>query len=159
MSVRAEILTTGNPQVKGASLIINAPAGDIFNLLANPRQHSLIDGSHTVKSLHFGPERLSLGAKFGMNMKVGISYRITNTVVEFEEEKKIAWRHLGRWVWRYELTSITPDQTLVVETFDARPSHLKWWLKLRKSYGYAEIATAKTLVHLKKITEEKSGQR
>ena len=61
MSVRAEILTTGNLQVKGASLIINAPAGDIFNLLANPRQHSLIDGSHTVKSLHFGPDRLSLG--------------------------------------------------------------------------------------------------
>jgi hypothetical protein len=74
-------------------------------------------------------------------------------VVEFEEGKRIAWRHLGRWVWRYELNEIAPHQTVVTESFDGRPSPLQWWLKARKAYPYVEIAVAKTLVRIKKLVE------
>jgi uncharacterized protein YndB with AHSA1/START domain len=74
---------------------VPAPAQEIFDLLADPRQHALIDGSGTVQSAVSGPERLSQGATFGMSMKMGVPYRIKNTVEEFEEGRRIAWRHAG----------------------------------------------------------------
>ena len=153
MELRSEIIDTGIPQLKSASIIINAPASKIFDLLARPTMHSVIDGSRSVRGVLKAPDRLSLGAKFGMSMKLGVRYRITNTVIEFDENKTIAWRHLGRWVWRYELREITPNQTVVTESFDGRPSPFQWWLNARKAYGYAEKAVAKTLVRLKKEIE------
>lgn len=62
-------------------------------------------------------------------------------------------RHLGRWVWRYELKEISPYRTLVTETFDGRPSPFQWWLNARKAYPFTQIAVAKTLVRLKKLVE------
>jgi uncharacterized protein YndB with AHSA1/START domain len=110
------------------SRVINAPIGDVFNTLADPTMHSLIDGSGTVfHPVEGAPERLSKGATFGMRMKVGVEYKITNTVVEFEEPTRIAWRHVGGHIWRYELRSIDPGSTgevstEVTETFDGRRS-------------------------------------
>lgn len=154
MEYRAEIIETGDPRKKSASIIINAPAAEIFNLLANPAMHSVIDGSKSVQSVIKAPSRLSLDARFSMNMKIGVRYRITNRVVEFEEGRLIAWRHLGRWIWRYELKEITPTQTVVVESFDGNSSPLQWWLRMRKAYPYVQIAIAKSLVRLKKFAEE-----
>ena len=153
MTLRAEILDTGNPKVKSASIIINAPASKIFDVIANPRMHSIIDGSNSVRSVIKGPTRLALGSKFGMNMEIGIKYRITNTVVEFEENKLIAWRHLGRWIWRYELKEISPTQTVVIESFDGTTTPFNLWLKARKAYPYTQKAVAKTLVRLKEYCE------
>ena len=153
MTLRAEILDTGNPKVKSASIIINAPASKIFDVIANPQMHSIIDGSNSVRSVIKGPTRLALGSKFGMNMEIGIKYRITNTVVEFEENKLIAWRHLGRWIWRYELKEISPTQTVVIESFDGTTTPLNLWLKVRKAYPYTQKAVAKTLVRLKEYCE------
>ena len=154
MSIRAEIIATGNKELKSASIIINAAASEIFEIIARPAMHPVIDGSNSVKAVNWGPERLSLGAKYGMKMKIGIRYRITNTVIEFKENELIAWRHLGRWVWRYELRQVAPNQTVVTESFDARPTPFKWWLRARKADGYAEKAVAKTLVRLKKYVEK-----
>jgi hypothetical protein len=43
----------------------------IFEVLATPALHSIIDGSDTVKAAQpRGPERLSAGARFGMEMNV-----------------------------------------------------------------------------------------
>ena len=153
MTFRAEILDTGNPKVKSASIIINAPASKIFDVIANPQMHSIIDGSNSVRSVIKGPTRLALGSKFGMNMEIGIKYRITNKVVEFEENKRIAWRHLGRWIWRYELKEISPTQTVVIESFDGTTTPLNLWLKVRKAYPYTQKAVAKTLVRLKEYCE------
>jgi hypothetical protein len=104
--------------------MIPAPAETIFDLLADPKMHPVLDGGGTVKSSHKGnPERLSLGAKFGMNMRLGAPYPIVNTVVEFEEGRRIAWCHPARNVWRYELEPVD-GATLVTESFDptgARP--------------------------------------
>ena len=153
MSTRAEIYDTGNPRIKSASIIINAPAAKIFDVIANPRMHPVIDGSNTVRSVIKSDDRLSLGSKFGMNMEVGVKYRITNTVVEFEENKLIAWRHLGRWIWRYELKEVTPNQTVVIESFDGSKTPLNLWLKARKAYTYTQKSVAKTLVRLKEYCE------
>jgi hypothetical protein len=151
--IRSEILNTGIPKLKSARIVINAPAAKIFDIIARPTLHPKIDGSNTVKGVIWGPDRLSLGAKFGMSMNIGIRYKITNIVVEFKENELIAWRHLGRWVWRYELRAISSNQTEVTESFDGRPSPLQWWLNARGSYSYVEKALAKTLVRLKKYAE------
>jgi hypothetical protein len=151
--IRSEILNTGIPKLKSARIVINAPAAKIFDIIARPTLHPKIDGSNTVKGVIWGPDRLSLGAKFGMSMNIGIRYKITNIVVEFKENELIAWRHLGRWVWRYELRAISSIQTEVTESFDGRPSPLQWWLNARGSYSYVEKALAKTLVRLKKYAE------
>ena len=153
MTLRAEILDTRNPKIKSASIIINAPVSKIFDVIANPQMHPIIDGSNSVRSVIKGPARLTLGSKFGMNMEIGVKYRITNTVVEFEENKLIAWRHLGRWIWRYELKEISATQTVVIESFDGTKTPLNLWLKVRKAYPYTQKAVAKTLVRLKEYCE------
>jgi uncharacterized protein YndB with AHSA1/START domain len=152
--VRAEILDTGNPRIKSARITINAPAAKIFELLVDPTRHKDFDGTKTIQSNISGPVRLALGSKFGMHMKLGVHYRILNTVVEFEEGKNIAWRHIGRWRWRYDLRSISPTQTEVTETFDGTTSISQTWLKIRKAYPWTQIAVAKTLVRLKTLAEE-----
>ena len=58
-----------------------------------------------------------MGDKFSMDMKRGVPYRIANTVVEFEENRRIAWAHFGKHRWRYELTP-KDGGTEVTETFD-----------------------------------------
>ena len=106
------------------SRVIAAPPQKIFDILADPKMHPVIDGGGTVRSARDeNPERLSLGAKFGMNMRIGAPYPIVNTVVEFDEGKRIGWCHVAKNVWRYELEPVDGG-TRVTETFDptgARP--------------------------------------
>ncbi len=97
---------------------IAAPPEQIFDLLADPKMHPVLDGSGTVqKPRGDNPERLSLDAEFGMDMKLGTRYPIKNKVVEFEEGKRIAWCHFANNVWRYELAPVDGG-TNVTETFD-----------------------------------------
>jgi uncharacterized protein YndB with AHSA1/START domain len=153
--MRAEILSLASPLQVGARIVIDAPAEKIFSLLANPQSHSLFDGSATVKSLASGPDRLFLGARFGMNMRIKIGYRITNEVVEFEESKTIAWRHLMKWVWRYDLVDLGEGRTQVSEYFDATPCNKAqlWWLKKTQSLARNPKWMAKSLVQLKVLSE------
>ncbi len=65
------------------------------------------------------PEELILGSKFGMKMHFGINYRILNAVVEYKNNELIAWRHLGRWRWRYVLKDFGNGSMQVTESFDA----------------------------------------
>lgn len=102
------------------SRVIPAPAQDIFDLLADPAMHPVLDGSGTVRAGRAGnPERLSLGARFGMDMKLGGPYRIANEVVEFDEGRRIAWCHFSKNVWSYDLEPVDDGRaTRVTETFD-----------------------------------------
>jgi hypothetical protein len=153
--VLAQILETGKEEVKSARIVINAPAEIIFAILSNPHRHKEIDGTKTIQENISGPDKLILGSKFGMKMRLGINYRILNTVVEYEENSLIGWRHVGRWIWRYELVNIGPQMTQVTETFDASraPRISKAWLSLRKAYPWTQRAVAKTLVQLKSACE------
>jgi hypothetical protein len=61
----------GSRQVSRTAIVATTPE-KIFGLLADPAQHPLIDGSGTVRAAQpGGPDRLVLGAKFGMDMKLG----------------------------------------------------------------------------------------
>jgi hypothetical protein len=107
--------------------VIPAPAQAIFDVLADPARHCEIDGSGSVLgSRPDSVRRLSSGATFGMRMRRGVPYGITNTVTEFDEGRRIAWEprlasgpgsSLGGRVWRYELEP-ADNGTLVRETWD-----------------------------------------
>ena len=153
--VRAQILDVDYPDTAAARININAPASVIFDLLANPRAHSTFDGSGTIKKSISGPDRLFLGAKFGMAMKVKVPYRITNTVVAYDENMKITWSHLMKWTWSYELLELGNGQTQVTEIFDGSKvsAFSRWWLRKTDSLARNPKWMAKSLVRLKAICE------
>lgn len=152
---RANIIDTGDRLLVAAEIEISAAPRAIFDLLANPEKHSLFDGSKTVQRVLSGPKRLYKGAKFAMAMKIRVPYRITNEVVTFEEDREIAWRHLMKWEWRYQLTPLDGGKTLVREIFDARPSRSKRWLEITGALKHNPVLIAKSLVRLKEMAERK----
>lgn len=101
------------------SRVIKASPEAIFEVLADPARHGEIDGSGMVQNVRGESKRLELGSTFGMDMKFGgfLPYRISNTVVEFEENRLIAWQHFGKHRWRYELEPVDGG-TRVTESFD-----------------------------------------
>jgi len=104
--------------VVSASIEIDGPAVHIFDILVDPRRHVEIDGSDMIRCCLNGPERLGLSSEFVMSMRLwGIPYRVRNRVVEFEENRLIAWRHFEPQRWRFELEPIESG-TQVTETFD-----------------------------------------
>src|SRR5699024_7222485 len=131
-----------------------APPSVVFSILADPRQHARIDGSGTVRDLVTGPSRLYLGARFGMDMKLGLGYRVTNTVVEFAENELIAWRHFGLHRWRYEL-SVCQSGTLVTETWDSSyyPSLLQAVLRIAGFQTRNQRGIEATLARLSQAAE------
>lgn len=138
---------------------IAAPPKVIFEILATPSLHSVIDGSGTVKGAQpRGPERLSLGARFGMEMNMAVDYKILNTVCEFEEGRRIAWRHFYGHIWRYILEPATGADgtagTRVTEQWDARAVRGKSLLRLT---GYLRRHPANIDKTLARLDEHATG--
>ncbi|HET6812057.1 MAG TPA: SRPBCC family protein [Acidimicrobiales bacterium] len=114
--------------------VIPAPPEAIFALLSDPAQHPAIDGSGTVREAKPSGEKLTLGSKFGMSMRQGVPYTVSNEVVEFEPNRRIAWApgmegFLGRISphgrrWRYELEPVDGG-TRVSETWDISQDSFK----------------------------------
>lgn len=144
-------MSTSNPaKIVSHSVVVPAPAQDIFNLLADPRRHSEIDGSGSVKAARVNaPERLSLGAKFSMDMRIVLPYKMTNEVVEFEEGKQIGWRHFGGHIWRYILEPVEGG-TKVTEQFDWNTNKSPFMLKVMKAVDNNSKSIQKTLDNLVK---------
>jgi uncharacterized protein YndB with AHSA1/START domain len=138
-----------------ASTTINAAPHVVFDIVANPREHARIDGSGSVQDVTEGPERLSKGARFGVSMRLfGLPYKISNRVVEFDEDRLIAWRHFGAHRWRYELEPVEGG-TRVTETFDYSRHGTVGTLFLRLT-GFPERnrrGIIETLVRLKSAAE------
>ena len=155
MEPRAEIIETGSRWAKAARITIDAPASEIFDVLADLSLHAAFDGSGTVRSFEKGPDRLALGSRFGMGMRVKVPYRTDNEVVEFEEGRRIAWCHFNRHRWRYELEPVDDATTVVTETFDGRTAIFPPSLLLMNAYANNQIAVAKTLVRLKGYVEDR----
>ena len=155
MSRKAEIVDTQVPYFYKAQLVIDQPADKIFEFIVNPANHSLMDGSGMVKGRISGPKKLYLGAKFGMRMRYGIAYVIRNQVIEFQDQRVIAWRHVLRNIWRYELTPLSADSTLVVESWDGRKVLLKNWPTVKSSARWVPKVMAKTLVRLDEVLAKK----
>ena len=136
-------------KVVSRSIVVPAGAQEIFDLLADPRRHSEIDGSGSVKDAQVSaPARLSLGATFGMDMRIGVPYKITNTVVEFEEGRRIAWRHFGGHIWRYVLEP-ADGGTKVTEEFDWATNRAPIMLRVMRAQSRNAVSIERTLQNLK----------
>nr|WP_090342089.1 SRPBCC family protein [Mycolicibacterium malmesburyense]CRL72441.1 polyketide cyclase/dehydrase and lipid transport [Mycolicibacterium malmesburyense] len=145
--------------------VIKAPASAIFALLADAGRHPAFDGSGTVDRAPEGKSQpLSAGTKFGMAMRgrpesLFLSYRTTNTVVEFEPDRRIAWKTtmgplglIGGRIWRYELEP-TPDGTLVRETWDVSEDRQRLVLKVGSTPKQAEDGMRATLGRIAALVE------
>ncbi len=110
---------------------IEAPASAVFAVVRNPALHAVIDGSGTVKasSIDDAP-LLELGSRFGMDMKLGVPYRISNEVVEFDSDRRIAWRHMGGHRWRYTIEPRGDAACTVTETFDWSTSRIPLMIQI-----------------------------
>lgn len=116
-----------NKHQVSAERVIAAPPDTIFDVLTDPSMHPVIDGSSSVRGAsERNPDRLERGSKFTMSMRIGVPYFIRNVVVEYEENRLIAWRHVGRHRWRWELEPVDGG-TRVIHTFD-------WSKAISKTY-------------------------
>jgi uncharacterized protein YndB with AHSA1/START domain len=107
--------------------IIAAPASALFAVVADANRHPDIDGSGAVVKAKEGtPQTLRLGSTFGMSMKMGVPYSMKNTIIEFEQDRRIAWqtvfagplgRLVGGRIWRYEFEPVDGG-TKVTESWD-----------------------------------------
>jgi uncharacterized protein YndB with AHSA1/START domain len=142
--------------------VINAPAADIFAVVADASRHPEIDGSGTVVRAKDGaPRRLTFGSTFGMSMKMGVPYSMTNTVIEFEPDHRIAWqtvlsgplgRFIGGRIWRYQFEEVEGG-TKVTETWDIGQDKQRMLLKHGKVGQQTAVSMSKTLDRLAEITE------
>jgi uncharacterized protein YndB with AHSA1/START domain len=148
-----------NPDdVETVERVIPAPADKIFELLADPRRHPEIDGSGTVRKAKESPERLALGSKFGMSMKLGIPYSMVSEVIEFEDGRRIAWqtrppssigaRLGGGRIWRYELEPVA-DGTRVRESWDISEEKVK--AIVRPARKKTRVAMEQTLARIEEL--------
>lgn len=138
--------------------VISAPASEIFDLLADPARHRDIDGSGTVRDAKGGSERLHLGSKFGMSMKAGIPYSMISEVVEFEEDRLIAWQtkppvrlmqpFIGGRIWRYELQPVEGG-TRVRESWDLTHERVK--ATVRPMRNKTKRGMEKTLARIEEL--------
>lgn len=151
-----------NRYLVSRSRFIPASPEEIFEVLATPALHSEIDGSGTVKGAQpRGPERLGPGARFGMEMKIGVDYKILNTVCEFEEGRRIAWRHFYGHIWRYLLEPATESGvpgTLVTEQWDARAVRGRFLLRLAGYLRRHPANLEQTLARLDRYLAERPAQ-
>ena len=99
------------------SRVVDAPAQVLFDVVADPSMHHVIDGSGTVRKVLKGGGKLGLGDSFTTHMRIGVPYIIRNTVKEFSDGEMIAWSHAGGWTWRFEFEAVEGG-TRVTETFD-----------------------------------------
>ena len=113
-----------------ATRTVPAPPDKVFALLRDPSMHSVIDGSGHVMGSRTKVKELPLGDKFTTSNRIVVPYLIANTVVEFEQDRLIAWAHLGGWRWRYELEPSDDGGTVVTESFDWSTSKSTQYVEL-----------------------------
>lgn len=150
-----------NDQTISASTVIDAPPATVFAIITDPRQHSRIDGSDSVGAVISGPDRLSAeGDTFIVHMKMyGVPYTMRNRVVEFQADRRIAWRHAGPHRWRYELAPTDDGGTTVTESFDYS-RYGRVGRKVLDALGIPERnrrGIEQTLVRLQEAAEEEAA--
>jgi Polyketide cyclase / dehydrase and lipid transport len=141
--------------------VVHSSPEAIFAIVADASRHPEIDGSGAVKGLKPGASnRLSLGSKFAMSMKLGIGYSMVNEVIEFEDGRRIAWqarptglvgRFVGGRIWRYELEPVDGG-TRVRESWDISKDHQRSLLRLGPVPEQARLSMERTLEKIEQMT-------
>ena len=124
-----------------ASITIAAPAETVFGVLADPSTHEAIDGTGWVRQPLDSKHLAKTGQIFRMGMyhenHPDKDYEMANRVEVFDPPRAIAWQpgqgaddaalEFGGWIWRYDLSPVTPSQTEVTLTYDwsAVPSDVR----------------------------------
>ena len=143
--------------------VIKAQAREIFALLADAGRHASFDGSGTVDHTDSESIPLELGTTFPMRMRgrpetLFLPYTMNNEVIEFEPDRRIAWRPtsfgglVGGRIWRYELIP-TEDGTLVRETWDVSRDRQRRMLKIGGMARQAEDGMRATLARIAALLE------
>jgi uncharacterized protein YndB with AHSA1/START domain len=124
-----------------ASITIAAPAETVFDVVADPSTHEAIDGTGWVRQPLDGKHLTETGQIFRMAMyhenHPDKDYEMANKVVAFDPPQAIAWEpgqgaddaalEFGGWIWRYDLSPVTPSQTEVTLNYDwsAVPAYVR----------------------------------
>ena len=142
--------------------VIKAPPSAIFAIISDISRHPEIDGSGSVVGTKPGaPQELALGTTFGMSMKLGLPYSMSNRVIEYEPDRRLAWqttlsgplgRFIGGRIWRYELESVDGG-TKVTETWDITQDKQGFLLKYGPVASQTAQSMTKTLKRLAELTE------
>ncbi len=130
-------MTAGEFQPVRVSRRIEAPASEIFRVLADPRRHLEIDGSGMLRGATSDAVISGVGDVFTMAMYYSDlgDYEMNNHVVEFEQDRRIGWEPEAgrghrttaqgstagtRWGhrWSFELVPDGPGATVVTEIYD-----------------------------------------
>jgi uncharacterized protein YndB with AHSA1/START domain len=109
-------------RVVSASLVIDAPAEAIWELIVDPAAQPSFDGNENLGQAEPGQRVRAVGDVFRMTQSGGAVRE--NHVVEYVDGRRIAWRpspvgaqppgHL----WRWELEPRDDGSTLVTHTYD-----------------------------------------
>jgi uncharacterized protein YndB with AHSA1/START domain len=127
-----------------ATTVIDAPAAEIFAVLADPARHAAIDGTGWVRASFDSRPLTSAGQTFRMDMyhpnHPDRDYQMVNLVEVFDPPSAISWKpgtddgdgnlSFGGWVWRYDLAPAEPSGTSVTLTYDwsAVPDSIREYL-------------------------------
>jgi uncharacterized protein YndB with AHSA1/START domain len=140
----SEPMTEGTCPPVSVSRTIEVPAENLFDFLARPANHPLVDGSGMLRE-GSGGVISGVGDVFTMKMhndEMG-DYEMSNHVVEYEPNHRIGWEPVLKAAsrpedqgeigdrsehrWTYELTPVDSRSTLVTETYDC--SRAPEWLR------------------------------
>ena len=153
-------IVDAGPHQVSRSVEVAAPAAELYALAADPRRHSELDGSGTVRDNIKVPAKMAVGSKFSTKMKLhGMPYRITSKVTALEPNEQFEWRHPLGHRWRWEFESLSPTLTRVTETFDYRNAGaIKNTLKYYEWTGFRKANIAGIEATLAKLRDRYTGQ-
>ncbi|MGB8196887.1 MAG: hypothetical protein WCF25_07770 [Acidimicrobiales bacterium] len=119
---------------------IEASAGHVFAILANPQRHMDFDGSDMLRGVVLDAPITAVGDTFTMKMhRLGDDYLMINYVVEFDPDRRIFWEPApgdpsrvegndpskvgiaAGYRWGYILAPDGDEATYVTEVFDYAP--------------------------------------
>ena len=153
---------------------IDAPAAEIFVILASPDRHQEFDGSEMLRGADGNPSISRVGESFTIKMhRLGRDYEMINHVVAFESNRLIAWEPspgdvdtaggdpskigvASGYRWGYQLGPEGSAATVVTEFFDCGSEANRWilerddggWINGRTSVA---VSMTKTLALLELV--------
>ena len=143
-------------QPVSASRRIDAPAGEIFHILADPDRHPEFDGSGMLQPGASNEVVAGVGDVFVMKMYFPAmgDYEMHNRVVVYEADRCIGWEPGNGSRWRFDLTSDGPGATVVTETYDCSDSSEQVRQSVDNGNAWIEGMT-KTLERLDQLCAKK----